>query len=144
MNTPSSIVHNVHNLETAKAIQTALLGVGPHTETPFYVGYNVAGFEIVLVPHGPDNTVPVSIAYIAVPDLGSSNLRSLRRWIDPCLSSNRRWRWNSHGDGQRPRRQHPPSHHPYGGILKATSIGDGKTPSQTIGATRFPPNSERR
>jgi hypothetical protein len=37
MNTLASIVYNVHNLDTAKAVQTALLGVGPHTETPYYV-----------------------------------------------------------------------------------------------------------
>jgi catechol 2,3-dioxygenase-like lactoylglutathione lyase family enzyme len=69
MNTLTSIVYNVHNLDTAKAIQTALLGVGPHTETPHYVGFNIAGFEIALVPHGPDNPLPVPIAYISVPDL---------------------------------------------------------------------------
>jgi predicted enzyme related to lactoylglutathione lyase len=69
MNTLSSIVYNVRNLDMAKAIQTALLGVGPHTETPYYVGFNVAGFEIALVPQAPDNTAPVPIAYIAVPDL---------------------------------------------------------------------------
>jgi predicted enzyme related to lactoylglutathione lyase len=70
MNTLSSIVYNVHNLDMAKAIQTALLGVGPHTESPYYVGFNVAGFEIALVPHGPDNTAPpVPIAYISVPEL---------------------------------------------------------------------------
>jgi predicted enzyme related to lactoylglutathione lyase len=73
MNTLSSIVYNVRNLDMAKAIQTALLGVGPHTETPYYVGFNVAGFEIALVPQAPDNTAPpVPIAYIAVLDLESA------------------------------------------------------------------------
>jgi catechol 2,3-dioxygenase-like lactoylglutathione lyase family enzyme len=69
MNTLASIVYNVHNLDTAKAVQTALLGVGPHTETPYYVGFNVADFEIALVPQAPEKTGTVPIAYISVPDL---------------------------------------------------------------------------
>jgi catechol 2,3-dioxygenase-like lactoylglutathione lyase family enzyme len=69
MNTLASIVYNVHNLDTAKAVQTALLGVGPHTETPYYVGFDVAGFEIALVPEAPEKTGTVPIAYISVPDL---------------------------------------------------------------------------
>ena len=39
----------VSDLEAAKAIYTALLGA-PHTNEPYYVGYNVDGFEVALAP----------------------------------------------------------------------------------------------
>jgi hypothetical protein len=53
-----SIVHNVSDLASAKAIQAALLGVEPHTDQPYYVGFNVpvgegAGVEISLAPMRP-------------------------------------------------------------------------------------------
>jgi catechol 2,3-dioxygenase-like lactoylglutathione lyase family enzyme len=39
----------VSDLDAAKAIYTALLGA-PHTDQPYYVGYNVDGFEVALAP----------------------------------------------------------------------------------------------
>ena len=44
-----SLVIPVSDLEAAKAVYTALLGA-PHTDQPYYVGYNVDGFEIGLGP----------------------------------------------------------------------------------------------
>ena len=37
------------DLDAAKAVYTALYG-DPHTDTPYYVGYNVDGFEVSLTP----------------------------------------------------------------------------------------------
>ena len=39
----------VSDLDAAKAVYTALLGE-PHTDQPYYVGYNVGGFEVALAP----------------------------------------------------------------------------------------------
>jgi predicted enzyme related to lactoylglutathione lyase len=47
--TVHSVVIPVTDLAAAKAIYTPLFGE-PHTDMPFYVGYNVGGFEIALNP----------------------------------------------------------------------------------------------
>jgi predicted enzyme related to lactoylglutathione lyase len=60
-----SVVVPVTDLDAAKAIYTALLGE-PHTDQPYYVGFNVDGFEVSLNPHG-DGGGPV--AYVDVDDL---------------------------------------------------------------------------
>ena len=46
-----SVVIPVSDLEEAKAIYSAVLGT-PHTDQPYYVGYNVDGFEVALNPAG--------------------------------------------------------------------------------------------
>ena len=46
-----SVVIPVSNLDAAKAIYSAVLGE-PHTDQPYYVGYNVDGFEVALNPAG--------------------------------------------------------------------------------------------
>ncbi|WP_436775384.1 VOC family protein [Yinghuangia sp. YIM S09857] len=61
-----SVVVPVSDLEAAKAIYTALLGT-PHTDEPYYVGYNVNGFEVALNPQGTVADGP--IAYTDVDDL---------------------------------------------------------------------------
>ena len=72
MNTLTSIVYTVRDLDSAKAIQTALLGVQPHTDQPYYVGFNVGGLEIGLAPQtSPEPPEPVAspVAYVGVADL---------------------------------------------------------------------------
>ena len=44
-----SLVIPVSDLDAAKDVYTALLGA-PHTDQPYYVGYNVDGFEVALTP----------------------------------------------------------------------------------------------
>ena len=44
-----SLVIPVSDLDAAKAVYSALLGA-PHTDQPYYVGYNVDGFEVALAP----------------------------------------------------------------------------------------------
>ena len=65
MPTIQSLVIPVSDLDAAKAVYTALLGE-PHTDTPYYVGYNVGGFEVALAP-GDVSGGPV--AYADVDDL---------------------------------------------------------------------------
>ncbi|GGM16418.1 VOC family protein [Nakamurella endophytica] len=60
-----SLVVPVSDIERTKAVYTALLGT-PHTDTPYYVGYNVDGFEVGLTP-GDVSEGPV--AYADVEDL---------------------------------------------------------------------------
>ena len=63
--TMGSLVVPVSDLDAAKAVYTALLGA-PHTDQPYYVGYNVDGFEVGLAP-GDAAAGPV--AYADVDDL---------------------------------------------------------------------------
>ena len=63
-----SLVIPVSELDAAKEVYTALLGA-PHTDQPYYVGYNVDGFEVSLAP-GDGTGGPV--AYIDVEDLDAS------------------------------------------------------------------------
>ena len=60
-----SLVIPVSDLDAAKAVYTALFGE-PHTDQPYYVGYNVDGFEVALAP-GDVSGGPV--AYADVEDL---------------------------------------------------------------------------
>ena len=46
-----SLVIPVSDLDATKAVYTALLG-SPHTDEPYYVGYNINGFEVALNPAG--------------------------------------------------------------------------------------------
>lgn len=68
MNTFDNIIYTVSDLDAAKTIHRALLGTEPHTDQPYYVGFNVSGVEIGLTPRSEDSrTVPV--AHIRVPDI---------------------------------------------------------------------------
>lgn len=43
-------IYRANDLEKAKAWYTSALGVSPYFDQPFYVGFNVGGFELGLVP----------------------------------------------------------------------------------------------
>ena len=60
-----SLVIPVSDLESAKAVYTALLGA-PHTDESYYVGYNVEGFEVALAP---GDVAGGPVAYADVDDL---------------------------------------------------------------------------
>lgn len=69
MNTITSIVYSVTDLDTAKAIHTALLGIPPTTDEAYYVGFNVGDIDIGLAPQGSDAS---PIAYVGVEDLDAA------------------------------------------------------------------------
>jgi lactoylglutathione lyase len=50
-----TILFPVKDVEKAKAVYTALLGVAPGVESPYYVGYDIDGQHIGLVPNGSTN-----------------------------------------------------------------------------------------
>ncbi len=51
-----TIVYPVTDLASAKAWWTALLGAPPYFDEPFYVGYDVNGNEVGLVPGAPEDS----------------------------------------------------------------------------------------
>ena len=64
-----TILHPVTDLDAAKAVYTALLGAEPTSDAPYYVGYQVAGQQIGLVPSGGPQSMTSPVAYWHVPDI---------------------------------------------------------------------------
>ena len=61
------VLHPVSDLDRAKAVYTALLGMPPQADSSYYVGFEAEGQQIGLVPGGGGMTSPV--AYWHVPDI---------------------------------------------------------------------------
>ena len=64
-----TVLHPVSDLEAAKAVYTALLGVEPQHDAPYYVGFEAAGQHIGLVPGGAQQGMASPVAYWHVPDI---------------------------------------------------------------------------
>ena len=63
------VLHPVSDLAAAKAMYTALLGVPPATDSPYYVGFEAEGQQIGLVPGGGSQGMTSPVAYWHVPDI---------------------------------------------------------------------------
>jgi predicted enzyme related to lactoylglutathione lyase len=64
-----TVLHPVSDLEAAKAVYTALLGMPPQADSSYYVGYDAAGQHIGLVPGGGPQGMTSPVAYWHVPDI---------------------------------------------------------------------------
>jgi len=67
-----TIIYPVKDLDGAKALFTALLGSEPQSDTPYYVGWNVAGQDIGLDPNGHAQGLTGPVPYWQVDDIASS------------------------------------------------------------------------
>ena len=56
--------YKVGNLAEAKAWYTKALGIEPYFDEPFYVGFNVAGYELGLQPED-SNEEPKTVNAVA-------------------------------------------------------------------------------
>jgi len=63
------VLHPVTDLEAAKAVYTALLGLAPQADSSYYVGYDAGGQHIGLVPGGGQQGMTSPVAYWQVPDI---------------------------------------------------------------------------
>jgi predicted enzyme related to lactoylglutathione lyase len=63
------VLHPVSDLEAAKAVYTALLGIPPQSDAPYYVGFDTGGQHIGLVPNGGPQIMASPVAYWQVPDI---------------------------------------------------------------------------
>ena len=65
-----TVIYHAPNLEKAKAWYSAILGIEPYFDQPFYVGYNVGGYELGLDPDVSSATAggSGSVAYWGVTD----------------------------------------------------------------------------
>jgi len=64
-----TVLNPVSDLAKAKPVYTALLGVEPSADAPYYVGYDAAGQHIGLVPGGGPQGMTSPVAYWHVADI---------------------------------------------------------------------------
>jgi predicted enzyme related to lactoylglutathione lyase len=64
-----TVLHPVSDLEAAKKVYTALLGMAPQADSPYYVGYEAEGQQIGLVPSGGPQGMTSPVAYWHVADI---------------------------------------------------------------------------
>ncbi|MEO3810534.1 VOC family protein [Sphaerisporangium sp. B11E5] len=64
-----TVLHPVSDLEKAKAVYAALLGVPPQVDESYYVSFEAAGQHIGLVPGGGPQGMTSPVAYWHVPDI---------------------------------------------------------------------------
>jgi predicted enzyme related to lactoylglutathione lyase len=64
-----TLLHPVSDLTAAKPVYTALLGIEPQTDGPYYVGFEAEGQQIGLVPGGGPQGMTSPVAFWHVPDI---------------------------------------------------------------------------
>ena len=64
-----TVLHPVSDLAAAKPVYTALLGAPPQVDDSYYVGFDVAGQHIGLVPGGGPQGMTSPVAYWHVADI---------------------------------------------------------------------------
>ena len=65
-----TVIYPAANLEAAKAWWTDFLGYGPYFDEPFYVGYEVGGYELGLLPTA--DPADGALTYWGVPDVDAA------------------------------------------------------------------------
>jgi predicted enzyme related to lactoylglutathione lyase len=66
--------YSTAHLAAAKAWYIQVLGIAPYFDEPFYVGFNVGGYELGIVPDSAaaDRRAPAGIAYWGVVDAAAA------------------------------------------------------------------------
>ncbi len=64
-----TVLHPVSDLAAAKAVYSALLGMSPQHDAPYYVGYEAEGQHIGLVPGGGPQGMTSPVAFWHVADI---------------------------------------------------------------------------
>ncbi|MGW2638893.1 VOC family protein [Streptomyces sp. NPDC001348] len=64
-----TIIYPVKDLARAKALFSALLGVEPYADEPYYVGFKAAGQDVGLDPNGHAKGMTGPVPYWHVTDL---------------------------------------------------------------------------
>jgi len=65
----TTVLHPVTDLAKSKDVYTALLGAAPTADSEYYVGYDVGGQHIGLVPGGGPQGMTSPVAYWHVADI---------------------------------------------------------------------------
>lgn len=71
--------YDVKDVTAAKAWYSKVLGIEPYFDQPYYVGFNVGGYELGIVPetNAQPKRTPAGIAYWAVDDARAAHARLL-------------------------------------------------------------------
>ena len=77
-----TVVYPVADLSAAKAWYPDLLGQGPYFDEPFYVGFNIGGYELGLMP-ADGGAGASSTTYWGVPDADTAYASLLARGGSP-------------------------------------------------------------
>ena len=74
-----TLVYQVADLDAAKTWYAGLLGTPPYFDEPFYVGFNVGGYELGLQPHDEADAEQATdaVTYWGVPDADAAYARLL-------------------------------------------------------------------
>ena len=64
-----TVLHPVSDLAAAKAVYTALLGITPQADSDYYVGFDVEGQHIGLVPGGGPQGMASPVSFWQVSDI---------------------------------------------------------------------------
>ena len=64
-----TVLHPVSDLEAAKAVYAALLGIQPQADSSYYVGFDAEGQHIGLVPGGGPQGMTSPVAFWHVQDI---------------------------------------------------------------------------
>lgn len=72
-----TVLYPVKDLDKAKALFAALFGAEPHADAPYYVGFEVDGDEIGLVPGGHEQGMTGPVPFFDVDDI-SATLETLQ------------------------------------------------------------------
>ena len=79
-----TVVYYAFDLEQAKKWYTEVLQLAPYFDTPFYVGFNVGGFELGLHPaESNDQLNGRCVAYWGVPDAANELARLISLGATP-------------------------------------------------------------
>lgn len=65
-----TVIYPAPDLDAAKQWWTAILGITPYFDQPFYVGYSVAGYELGLLPDADPSDG--ALTYWAVDDVAAA------------------------------------------------------------------------
>jgi predicted enzyme related to lactoylglutathione lyase len=82
-----TVIYHAPDLQKAKAWYSAAFGVGPYFDEPFYVGFNIGGYELGLDPSVDGVRVgDNAVAYWGVPDIETAWQRLIEQGATPRAS----------------------------------------------------------
>ncbi len=64
-----TVIYPVEDLDAAKRWWSGVLGIDPYFNEPYYVGFNVNGYELALDPEGRAESGPGPVTYWGVDDV---------------------------------------------------------------------------
>jgi predicted enzyme related to lactoylglutathione lyase len=79
-----TVIHTVEDITAAKAWYTKLVGHAPYFDEPFYVGFNVGGFELGLIPDASEDattywgTLDIAAEVARAVDVGATLVSPIR------------------------------------------------------------------